>query len=345
MNKSTLYCCLLLLTSFVIKAQDTSAITYLQQFDLKKTSIRAIEVLNDSTLWFAGANGRYGKITNDRLEIDSISHENRLPSFRSIAFNGEHVFLLSIEDPALLYKIDPSLPLGNMELVYKESDPKVFYDSMTFVDHDHGIAMGDPIENCLSIIKTTDGGEHWTKLNCEKLPAIYEGEAAFAASNTNIAAVGAHVWIATGGKKARVFKSSKPFKKWQVAETPIVQGGQMTGTFSIDFYDENLGIIMGGNWDDKKNGAQSKAISKDGGQTWLLTADNEIPGYISCVQFVPGKSGKQILAVSTEGIFYSDDMAKTWKKIGDNGYYSLRFADDNTVWLSGHQKIAKLKLR
>ena len=186
MNKSTLYCCLLLLTNFVIRAQEVPEITYLQHFDLN-TSIRAIEVINDSTLWFAGANGRYGKIVNDQLEIDSISHEGRLPSFRSIAFNGEHVFLLSIEDPALLYRMDPSLPLGNEELVYKESDEKVFYDSMVFTDDKNGIAMGDPIDNCLSIIKTTDGGKHWTKLNCEDLPAIYEGEAAFAASNTNIA--------------------------------------------------------------------------------------------------------------------------------------------------------------
>lgn len=343
MNKSSLFYSLLLLTTFVLKAQESPK--YLKHFDLKKTSIRAIEVVNDSTLWFAGANGRYGRIVNEQLEIDSISHEDRLPAFRSIAFNGKHVFLLSIEDPALLYKIDPALPLGNAELVYKEADPKVFYDSMVFTDPNNGMAMGDPIEDCLSVIKTTDGGENWTKLSCNNLPDIHEGEAAFAASNTNIATVDDRVWIGTGGKKARVFASKKPFKKWTVVETPIVQGDQMTGIFSIDFYDQNIGIIMGGNWDDKKNGTKSKAISRDGGKTWTLTANDEIPGYISCVQFIPGKSGKEILAVSTEGIYYSNDMAKTWIKIDDNGYYSLRFSDENTVWLSGHQKIAKLKLR
>lgn len=343
MNKSSLFYSLLLLTTFVLKAQESPK--YLKHFDLKKTSIRAIEVVNDSTLWFAGANGRYGRIVNEQLEIDSISHEDRLPAFRSIAFNGKHVFLLSIEDPALLYKIDPALPLGNAELVYKEADPKVFYDSMVFTDPNNGMAMGDPIEDCLSVNKTTDGGENWTKLSCNNLPDIHEGEAAFAASNTNIATVDDRVWIGTGGKKARVFASKKPFKKWTVVETPIVQGDQMTGIFSIDFYDQNIGIIMGGNWDDKKNGTKSKAISRDGGKTWTLTANDEIPGYISCVQFIPGKSGKEILAVSTEGIYYSNDMAKTWIKIDDNGYYSLRFSDENTVWLSGHQKIAKLKLR
>ena len=46
--------------------------------------------------------------------------------------------------------------------------------------------MGDPTEDCLSIILTKDGGSTWNKIPCDKLPKIYEGEAAFAASNTNI---------------------------------------------------------------------------------------------------------------------------------------------------------------
>ncbi len=344
MNKSIIYCCFFLMINFVIQAQNPPTVTVLQSIKLKKTSIRAIEVLNDSTLWFAGANGRYGRIVNDHLEIDSISHEGRNPSFRSIAYNGKHIFILSIEDPALLYKIDPNLPLGMKELVYKESDPKVFYDSMTFFDHENGIAMGDPVENCLSIIKTTDGGDHWTKHNCKDLPAVDEGEAAFAASNTNITTYKDKVWIATGGKKARVFISDKQLKNWNVFETPIDQGGEMTGIFSIDFYDKNLGIIMGGNWDNKKDGSRSKAITLDGGQTWALTATDQIPGYISCVQFVPGKSGKQVLAVSTEGIYFSNDSAKTWIKVENKGYYSLRFTDHKTAWLSVDQEITKIKL-
>ena len=327
-----------------MQGQNPPTVTILQKFELKKTSIRAIEVIDDSTLWFAGANGRYGRIVGDQLEIDSISHEGKNPSFRSIAYNGKHIFLLSIENPALLYMIDPSLPLGTRELVYKESNPKVFYDSMTFFDHKNGIAMGDPVENCLSIIKTTDGGEYWTKLSCKDLPASDEGEAAFAASDTNIATYEDKVWIATGGKKARVFISDKQLKKWDVFDTPIDQGGEMTGIFSIDFYDKNLGIIMGGNWDNKKDGSKSKAITLDGGQTWTLIATDQIPGYISCVQFVPGKSGKLLLAVSTEGIYFSNNTAKTWIKVGNNGYFSLRFTDHKTAWLSMGQEITKVKL-
>ena len=96
--------------------------------------------------------------------------------------------------------LEPPIP------VYTEVNPKVFYDSMKFFDESHGIAMGDPTENCLSIILTNDGGNTWTKVPCEKLPPVVEGEAAFAASNTNIKVLGNTAWIVTGGTKARVFK-------------------------------------------------------------------------------------------------------------------------------------------
>ena len=65
------------------------------------------------------------------------------------------------------------------------------------------------------VYKTTDGGKTWNKLSCESLPKTVEGEAAFAASNTNIVLKGNKVWIVSGGKKARVFYSSDKGKTWQ----------------------------------------------------------------------------------------------------------------------------------
>ncbi len=148
-----------------------------------------------------------GVLSMNKLEIDSISHQGKFPEFRSIAYNGEFVFLLSIENPALLYKIDPKKSLGHYDLVYKESDPKIFFDSLAFFDQENGIAMGDPTEDCLSVIKTIDGGKTWTKISCKELPKVVDGEAAFAASNSNIAMYKNNVWMVTGGAKARVFKS------------------------------------------------------------------------------------------------------------------------------------------
>ena len=326
-------------------AQDNVEVEFLAKFKLANTSVRAIEVINKNTLWFAGSGGKYGRIINDRLEIDSISHEGKYPQFRSIGFNGTFLFLLSIENPALIYKIDPSAPLGQYELVYQEVHEKVFYDSLAFFDDKNGIAMGDPTEDCLSVLLTHDGGNSWAKIPCKKLPKIFEGEAAFAASNTNIAIFEKNAWIATGGAKARVFKTTNYGKKWNVVETPIVQGGKMTGIFTTDFYDSQTGIIMGGDWENKKSGKSSKAVTSNGGKTWNLVADEQLPGYISCVQFIPNGNGKNIMAVSTEGIFISNDTAKTWKKIEEKGYYSLRFINEKTAWLSTNEEIVKIKLQ
>ena len=321
-------------------------ITDIEKYSFKNLSIRAIEVVNDSTLWFAGSNGRYGKIINDKVQMDSVVKINdKNLNFRSIAFNGKSIFFLSIENPAILYKLDPfKKDIGNPEIVYREEHDKVFYDSMKFFDELNGIAMGDPTDNCLSVILTSDGGNSWEKISCKNLPKIEEGEAAFAASNTNIAIHGDNVWLVTGGKKSRIFYSRDKGKSWNVYLTPIVQGKNMTGIFTVDFYDEQNGIIMGGNWEEKSNFNATKAITQDGGKTWELVSNDKEPGYISCVQYIPQTNGKEIMAVSTEGIYYSKDKGISWKRVSSKKFYTLKFINKNTAWLAGNN-IEKINLR
>ena len=313
------------------------------EFDIKNTSIRAIQVVNDSTVWFAGSNGKYGRITNDKIQLDSVSYNGKLLNFRSIAFNGKNIYMLSIENPAILFKIDPSTPfLSKPKIVYQEDHPSVFYDAMIFLDKKNGIAMGDPVENCLSVILTSDGGNTWNKKKCDQMPVIFKDEAAFAASNGNIAVHGKNIWMVSGGKKARVFYSKNRGANWNVVETPVIQGGKMTGIYTVDFYDAKNGIIMGGNWEEKSNPNKTKARTQDGGKTWQLIANDEIPGYISSVKYRPKSKGKELFAVSTEGIHYSSDKGSSWTKISDKGFYSIRFINKNTAWLSKNNKIVKI---
>jgi hypothetical protein len=118
--------------------------------------------------------------------------------FRSIAQTATSVFLLSVANPALLYQVSKK----NLKprLTYQENN-KSFYDSMKFWNNKEGIAMGDPIADFLSIIVTRDGGNTWNKLPADKLPRTANGEAAFAASNTNIVIKGNNTWIVSGGMK------------------------------------------------------------------------------------------------------------------------------------------------
>ena len=183
-------------------------------------SIRALEVIDDNTVWFAGSKGTFGS-TNDggvTWKIDSLKQGEKSLEFRAIATTSKDWFILSVASPAYLFK---STDQGkSWRLVYQEDHPDAFYDCMKFWDDQNGIAMGDPTDGCLSIIKTNDGGESWTKTDCKNLLPAEKGEAAFAASNTNLVVKNPNIWIATGGKKARIFHSHDLGNSWKFIETP-----------------------------------------------------------------------------------------------------------------------------
>jgi photosystem II stability/assembly factor-like uncharacterized protein len=316
----------------------------IQKFDIDSTSIRAIHAISKDELLFAGSKGDIGSTEDGgkTWDIEYITYQDSIkPHFRSIARTSNNVFALSIANPALLYKIG----FGASKIVYKEVHEKVFYDAMLFLDDTTGIAIGDPIDGCTSIIMTHDGGETWKKIACSKLPEVKDGEASFAASNTNIAFVNNTIWVVTGGTKASVLKSSDRGETWKIINTPIIQGDGAQGIYSVAFYTEKTGIIMGGDFSKPNENKANKAITTDGGETWTLVADGKAPNYKSCVQYIPGTKGKEVVAVGKTGVSFSNDGGKTWKDISKDGYYAIQFVDTNTAWLSGPQKIGKLVLK
>ncbi len=309
-------------------------------------SIRAIAPIDENKVWFAANNGKVGLIDGDTPKLATIKYEDSVLQFRAIAARENSVFVLSIANPALLYKIGfNGEEATNIELVYTENGSNVFYDALAFFNDKEGIAMGDPTDGCLSIIKTVDGGNTWKKIACENLPPIFEGEAAFAASNSNIAIIGSTVWICTGGKKARVFKSEDKGETWKVYDTPIIQGKAMTGIYSIDFYNEKEGVIFGGDWENKDFTEGNKAITKNGGKTWKLLANGKNPGYRSSVKYVPGSRGKALVAVGSPGISYSSDKGDTWTDLSKEGFFAIEFVNDSVAFASGNFKISKLTFK
>jgi len=310
-------------------------------------SIRAIEVLNDSLLFYAGSSAKYGLInfkTNRvaKFQLPALQ-DSVYPEIRSISFTKRKLFLLTIESPAQLYQMN--YDGSNLTLVYQENHLKAFYDSMRFWNDKEGIAMGDPTEECMSVVITRDGGNTWQKTLCTNLPKVAEGEAAFAASNTNLAVYKDKVWMISGGKKSRVFSSNDKGETWQVQELPIVQGGQMTGAFTMDFYRGKKGMILGGDWSKMKQNTKNKLISNDGGDSWQLVADGEGVGYRSCVQVVPNTKGKAWLAVGIPGVSITTDFGKTWKTLSNESYYTAHFLNDSVVFVAGSNRIDKLILK
>ena len=307
-------------------------------------NFRAIEVLNDSTVWFANSSGKVGQLTLKGASHYYTFKDHLKKHFRAISSTDKAFFALTIGLPARLYKFSKNKFDNPAVLVYSENHPKAFYDAMQFLDNKTGIAMGDPTDKCLSIITTNDGGTTWHKKNCTELPKSFEGEAAFAASNTNIASYKNTIWIATGGLISRIFISKNKGKTFKVYNTPFIQGKNTSGIYTMTFYKAKNGIICGGDYTDKKAMLNNKAITTDGGKTWQIVANNKLPAYISCVQYIPKTKGKQLIAVSTEGIYFCNDMGLNWHKLSDEGFYTLRFINKKTAFLGGRGKISFLKL-
>lgn len=302
-------------------------------------SIRAITFLDGRTLAFAGSNGMYGTVdvSSNKVRASTQYYDSITPSFRAVGGTSEDFFMLSVESPALLYKTGNK---GQMELVYTEEGEGVFYDSLAFWNDTEGIAVGDTVNGCLSIIITRDGGVSWTKLACSELPDGIEGEGAFAASNSNIAVQGNKVWIGT--TEGRIYFSADKGVTWDIQETPIISDEPTQGIYSMDFFDENIGFAIGGDYTKPESNTGNKIKTADGGKTWQLIADGQEPGYKSCVQYVPNSNGEALVAIGFTGISYSSDRGANWKELSEEPFFTLRFLNDSTAFAAGSNRIAKL---
>lgn len=341
MRNFTLVLVLLLLFS-CSETKEKTAFTSIESETIYEDSlsIRAIEIM-DNSLAFAANKGTFGtlELSSEKPRTNIQKHDSILPEFRAVAHTSTDFFMLSVRSPALLYKTGDN---GAMELVYKEEGVGVFYDAITFWNDEEGIAIGDTINGCLSILITRDGGNTWNKLACNALPEGIEGEGAFAASNTNIKTVGDKTWIAT---TKRILFSSDKGQTWEAFQTPILNAAEAEGIYSIDFYDENIGIAIGGDYTKPTVNSTNKAITRDGGKTWNLISDGQNPQYKSCVQFVPNSEGKEIVALGFTGISYSHDMGNTWKELSNESFYTIRFLNDSIAYAAGKNRISKLTFR
>jgi len=336
-----------------LKARDYSKVEIQVLLQDSLLNVRALEVHKSiDACVFLTSNGNFGSINNEKSDYTkfkrpiilypiSLNQDSIVYNFRSMAVTKNKGIGLTIGSPAYLLDINVDKPKA--EILYQENHPKAFYDSMDFWNDQEGIAIGDAIDGCISVIITRDGGETWTKLTCDQLPKATENEGAFAASDTNIAIIGNKTWVATTA--GRVYYSADKGETWEVFNTPIVSEKETEGIYSIHFYDEENGFAIGGDYTNPDDNAANKILTKDGGKTWELVATNQNPGYRSCVQYIPNSKAKELVAIGFKGIDYSNDGGYNWKHLSDEGFYTIRFVNDSIAYAAGNGRIAKLSFR
>ncbi len=289
--------------------------------DLKtNTNIRGLSVVNNKVVWVSGSNGWTGQSSNGGKNWTMTQVKGfEKADFRMLyAFNERKAIIANSGSPAhILITQDGGL---NWDMVYRNYDSAAFFDGMDFWNAHDGIIYGDAIEGKMLLLRTNDGGLHWQELPDSSRPVMIKNEASFAASGTGIRCVEQQkIILATGGSQSRLFISNNQGTAWDTFSTPMMQGRNSTGTFSVAYKKPNHLIIVGGDFLKDTSKINHVFYSTDGGQQWLRP-DVPTGGYRECVEYV---NTKTILATGPFGTDISSDGGKNWTSLSDEKLFHV----------------------
>ncbi len=297
-------------------------------------SFRGLSVINNDFIWVSGSKGTVGRSTNGGKHFNWLpvkGYENR--DFRDImGFDAVTALVVAIDSPGLiLLTIDGG---ANWQEVYRNDKQGVFLDAMDFYNKKYGMAVGDPIDGALLLLRTEDGGRHWTDVS-NALPRPEAGEAFFASSGTNIRMTGKSGFtLVTGGTVSRTWTDGR------LQKLDMLEGGTSTGANSIGVCGRRR-IVVGGDFSRDTLQQGHILVSHNRGRNWERP---EMPtsGYRSCVTAI---SKRKWIACGTSGVDVSADGGRTWKRISTTGYHVVQRArDGKAVYLAGgNGRLAKLR--
>lgn len=236
-------------------------------------SFRSIHACKDGSVWAGGSSNTILKSTDNGLSWQKISVGSGALDFRGIAGINKSAAVavsagLAEEGAAKIYVTSD----GGVtwKLTFKTGEKGVFMDGLKFFDEKEGIVYGDPIDGKMFLMKTYDGGLTWKRM-IEGVPILKEGEASFAASNSNIFVLGNSVWIAT---QDRIFRSTDRGLNWDVFKT-YMPAGSTAGIFGMYFYSQENGILFGGDYVSDKSAYPNISFTQNGGESWHMTKSIE----------------------------------------------------------------------
>lgn len=305
----------------------------------KKTSLRGLSVVNDKIIWVSGSEGTVGKSIDGGDTFTWITVKGfEKTDFRDIeAFDASTAIIMGIAEPAYILKTTDGG--DNWKAVYVNNTKGMFLDAMKFWNERSGIVIGDPIDNKFFIARTFDGGNTWRTIPEQYYPVAEKGEACFASSGTNIAALKlSEAVFVTGGLRSRMFIRDKKI------DMPILQGKETTGANSVAVKavkKKRIIIVVGGDFTAKDSTTKNCVITADEGQNF--TTPTLAPhGYRSCVEYLDKTNW---ISCGLNGIDYSTDDGNTWAWISKEGFHVCQKAKKGkAVFFAGNGKIGKLIL-
>lgn len=312
----------------LMQAQTISPITTSQT-----ASFRGLSVVDDRTVWVSGSKGTVGHSTDGgkTWTWQQVTGYETC-DFRSIeAFSAKSAIIANAGSPGYILRTLDGGKTWNE--VYKNTDSLFFIDGISFWNASRGIVFGDPIDGRMLLLTTEDSGRTWKNLPEKACPKLEDGEAAFAASGTTIRTQpGGKVWIATGGKKSRIWYSFFYGLSFTPIDCPIIQGKSSTGIFSLFVQSPKNLVVVGGDYQSDTLKEKHCFYTTDSGKHWKA-AQPGTGGYRSCVEKTTKRT---FIATGTSGTDISVDGGQSWKALSTDGYHVIRKAKKgNAVFLAG----------
>jgi len=304
-------------------------------------SFRGLDTYKNDVVWVSGSNGTVGYSTNSGIDwtwVNPVGYEKF--DFRDIAiFSKKDAVIMSSGSPAVILRTTDAGK--TWKEVYKDERSSIFLDAMDFYGNT-GYIVGDPIDGSFQLLKSTDKGKSWIDVSNDFMLYAEEGEAAFAASGSNIQAFKDFVLIGTGGAFSGFFYYSPKKLKIDKYECPIWYGNNSSGIFAIDFLDDKTGIAVGGNYMLDQDNRNNVLLTYDGGKNWSKP-ETPVLGYRSDVMYL---TKNKLFATGTSGTDISYDGGKNWTNISKESFNTLGKSTDNkTVYLTGSNgNVFKLEL-
>lgn len=228
-------------------------------------------------------------------------------------------------------------------LEHQETDPASFLDGFDMDADERAVAYGDPLADGRFRVLLRDPVTGRWRTAPSAPGAIFEGEAAFAASGTGIRMTGARFLFVTGANdgSARALRSEDRGGSWSAAEIPMPAPKPASGAFSVALDAEGRGVAVGGDFTAReRGGVDCAAYTEDGGATWA--APEAGPRGQRAGSCALGRG--VFLATGQTGTDITRDGGRTWEAFSDEGFHCVDRAADGSLWFAGHRgRVARLR--
>jgi photosystem II stability/assembly factor-like uncharacterized protein len=266
---------------------------------------------DSSYSYLTEVNYTLSRTTDSGQTWESISFPHNEPGYFSYlsALNGDVAWIAYVdyaEGNKLLKTTD-----GGMNWTQQPVYFGVWINHAHFFDENVGVVMGDPDDLGFEIYTTTDGGESWTRVDPNTIPAPLPDEIGYSGYYE---VIGSEIWYETS--VGRVFHSPDEGNTWTVRNGPLQMPLSMLAVDEAKTL--YVSYTAAGN-PDGSDPETSLYRSADNGISWedITPADNG--WWIYDIEPVPGTN--TIIASVNAG--YSTELFETWISY-----------DQGTSWIS-----------